>query len=145
MIKYFALMWRFFAGSLQGTLDQLWAYGSYFGHTGFLLGLFFKIQSFGLSLMHEERKGQNPMKKHNKSSSCDFVKASSKFFYFISNKHRLQFLTDLLRSYFVLSKTFSKFLFKPKARLLNYTENFQFLLGLHITIFHSLAYSLMKA
>ena len=129
------------SGRIQGTLDQLRAHGPHLGCPGFLHGLFYQGKTLGLTW----RKPDSNPQHHGKTGNVPQRQLKQHFRTFFDNidRRRLQPHFVLSRNYF-LAKVLSNLLLSSTQRFsFKFCENLIFLFGLHIRIFHSLAFSIV--
>ena len=130
----------YFSGSLQGAMGQLWAHGFDSGRPGFLYGLFDQSKTLGLISDGDSNPGPLLHIKKRQTSTNKLDKIVKNILKNV-NSPRAK-ISQILSVNFLLLKILANL---PSTASLHFlfskSKNFIFLLGLHIRIFHSLAFS----
>ncbi len=133
-----------FLGSLQRTVGQLWAHGLDLGRPGFLYGLFDQGKTLGLIGHKESNPGRHlqmkkPPNANNKIENIIKINKLIRTVLKAAQHTRVQMFLNIL---FLLQKILSRLPLSASLHFLfSKSKNFIFLLGLHIRIFHSLAFA----
>ncbi len=127
----------YFSGSLQGPMGELRTYGTHPCRSGFLSGLFDQGKTLGLIADGGSNPGRQITRKRRTKNLNKVEKLLKSLLKRVRNSRlknlNIWFLLKIIPPNLPLSASLN-FLFEQ-------SKNFIFLLGLHIRIFHSLAFS----
>ena len=128
------------SGCLQGPMGQLWAYGPYPGRPGFLYGLFDQSKTLGLINDGDSNPGLLLQIKKRRSSTNQLDKIVKNLLKNVKSSRDK--CSQILNISILLWKIVGSLPLSASLHFLfSQTKNFIFLLGLHIRIFNSLAFS----